>query len=108
MLQLRIAQRWAALTTAALVMAVLFIATTLARAQEVVVLVNGEPITQLDILQRTKLMQMSNPKPPARQEVIDLLIDETRASLGQIGAKTPAAARSVVIRHPGALAFPPA
>ena len=38
--------------------------------------------------------------------VIDLLIDETRAALGQIGAHTPADARSVVIRHPGALAFP--
>jgi L-lactate dehydrogenase (cytochrome) len=41
------------------------------------------------------------------KHVIDLLIDETRASLGQIGAATPADARSVVIRHPGALAFPP-
>jgi len=40
------------------------------------------------------------------KHVIDLMIDETRASLGQIGAKTPADARSVVIRHPGALAFP--
>jgi L-lactate dehydrogenase (cytochrome) len=40
------------------------------------------------------------------KHVIDLLIDETRAALGQIGAKTPADARSVVIRHPGALAFP--
>jgi len=41
------------------------------------------------------------------KHVIDLLIDETRASLGQIGAKTAAAAREAVIRHPGALAFPP-
>jgi (S)-mandelate dehydrogenase len=40
--------------------------------------------------------------------VIDLLIDETRAALGQIGAMSPAEARSVVIRHPGALAFPKA
>jgi len=38
--------------------------------------------------------------------VIDLITDETRASLGQIGAKSPAMARDVVIRHPGALAFP--
>jgi (S)-mandelate dehydrogenase len=38
--------------------------------------------------------------------VIDLLIDETRAALGQIGAHTPADARSVVIRHPGAFGFP--
>jgi (S)-mandelate dehydrogenase len=40
------------------------------------------------------------------KHVIDLLIDETRAALGQIGAMKPADARSVVIRHPGALAFP--
>jgi len=40
------------------------------------------------------------------RHVIDLLIDETRAALGQIGAHTPADARSVVIRHPGALPFP--
>jgi L-lactate dehydrogenase (cytochrome) len=44
--------------------------------------------------------------PGGPKHVIDLLIDETRAAFGQIGAKTPAEARSVVIRHPGALAFP--
>jgi isopentenyl diphosphate isomerase/L-lactate dehydrogenase-like FMN-dependent dehydrogenase len=38
--------------------------------------------------------------------VIDLLRDETRAALGQIGAHSLAQARSVVIRHPGALTFP--
>jgi L-lactate dehydrogenase (cytochrome) len=38
--------------------------------------------------------------------VIDLLRDETRAALGQIGARAPAEARAVIIRHPGALAFP--
>jgi (S)-mandelate dehydrogenase len=37
--------------------------------------------------------------------VIGLLTEETRAALGQIGARTPAEARSVVIRHPGALRF---
>src|SRR5271156_2067830 len=37
--------------------------------------------------------------------VIDLLIEETQAALGQLGAHTPAEARSVVIRHPGALEF---
>src|SRR5262245_26774499 len=39
------------------------------------------------------------------RHVIDLLIDETRAALGQIGAQSPDAAKSVVVRHPGALAF---
>jgi (S)-mandelate dehydrogenase len=38
--------------------------------------------------------------------VIDLLIEEARAGLGQIGAHTLAEARSVAIRHPGAFAFP--
>lgn len=37
--------------------------------------------------------------------VIDLLIDETRASLGQIGARNVTEARSVKVRHPGALRF---
>ena len=37
--------------------------------------------------------------------VIDLLIEETQAALGQIGARTPAEARSVVVRHPGACDF---
>jgi L-lactate dehydrogenase (cytochrome) len=39
------------------------------------------------------------------RHVIELMIDETRAALGQIGVFSPAAANSVVIRHPGALAF---
>jgi (S)-mandelate dehydrogenase len=37
--------------------------------------------------------------------VIDLLIEETQAALGQLGAHTPDDARSVVIRHKGALQF---
>jgi (S)-mandelate dehydrogenase len=35
--------------------------------------------------------------------VIALMIDEMRAALGQIGARSVAEARSVMIRHPGAL-----
>jgi isopentenyl diphosphate isomerase/L-lactate dehydrogenase-like FMN-dependent dehydrogenase len=37
--------------------------------------------------------------------VIDLMIDEMKSAFGQIGAGRPAEARSVVIRHPGALRF---
>jgi (S)-mandelate dehydrogenase len=37
--------------------------------------------------------------------VIDLLIEETQSALGQMGAHTPDEARSVVIRHNGALQF---
>ncbi len=49
---------------------------SIARAQEVVALVDGEPITKLDICSAPSSMQMSTPKPPSRQEVIDTLIDE--------------------------------
>jgi peptidyl-prolyl cis-trans isomerase SurA len=49
---------------------------TAARAQQVVVIVNGEPITALDIEQRTKLNQLSTHKIPSRQEVLDELINE--------------------------------
>ena len=37
--------------------------------------------------------------------VVDLMIDEMKAAFGQIGASRPAQARSVTIRHPGALQF---
>ena len=49
---------------------------TAARAQQVVVIVNGDPITALDIEQRTKLAQLSTQKAPTRQEVLDELINE--------------------------------
>jgi peptidyl-prolyl cis-trans isomerase SurA len=45
-------------------------------AQSVAVMVNGEPITNYDIDQRSKLITLTNHKAPARQEVIDQLIDE--------------------------------
>ena len=43
--------------------------------------------------------------PEGPGHVIDLLTEETQAALGQIGAHAPAQARSVVIRHAGALHF---
>jgi peptidyl-prolyl cis-trans isomerase SurA len=46
------------------------------RAQTVAVMVNGEPITNFDIEQRSKLNELSTHKVPGRQEVIDELIDE--------------------------------
>ncbi len=39
-------------------------------------MVNGEPITNYDIEQRTKLDALSTHKAPSRQEVIDELIDQ--------------------------------
>jgi len=49
---------------------------TAARAQQVVVIVNGEPITALDIEQRGKLSQLSTHKPPVRKEILEELITE--------------------------------
>ncbi|MGH6769435.1 MAG: SurA N-terminal domain-containing protein [Xanthobacteraceae bacterium] len=47
-------------------------------AQNVVVFVNGEPITAMDVEQRSKFLRLSagNKKVPSRQEVLDQLIDE--------------------------------
>ena len=45
-------------------------------AQSVALLVNGEPITNYDIEQRTKLNALTTHKQMPRQEVIDQLIDE--------------------------------
>lgn len=47
------------------------------RAQQVVLLVNGTPITDRDIASREKFLEMSNHKKPSRQETINSLIDET-------------------------------
>jgi len=43
---------------------------------QIAALVNGDPITTLDIARRTKLIQMSTQKTPTRQEVLDELIDD--------------------------------
>jgi peptidyl-prolyl cis-trans isomerase SurA len=49
---------------------------TPAHAQQVVLMVDGEPITALDIEQRSKFIEMSTHKAPTRQEVVDVLISE--------------------------------
>jgi peptidyl-prolyl cis-trans isomerase SurA len=77
MSQIAFSGRYQALVIAA----VLFFATNAATiasawAQEVVLLVNGEPITNLDIAHRSKFLEMSTHKQPARQQVINSLIDE--------------------------------
>lgn len=47
-----------------------------AHAQSVAVMVNGEPITNMDIEQRMKLNALSGMKENSRQAVLDQLIDE--------------------------------
>jgi peptidyl-prolyl cis-trans isomerase SurA len=64
-----------AAVAAALGAALLLAAQESVQAQ-VAALVNGEPITQLDIAQRTRLIQLSTHKVPPRQEVLDELIDD--------------------------------
>jgi peptidyl-prolyl cis-trans isomerase SurA len=64
------------LTTAALAICLTFAGGTITHAQQVVALVNGVPITELDIAQRSKLEQLSTQKPPPRQEVLNHLVDE--------------------------------
>jgi peptidyl-prolyl cis-trans isomerase SurA len=64
------------LVAAALVAAVSVAALLPAAAQQVVAVVNGDPITAMDIAQRTKLVQISTHRAPGRQEVLDELIDE--------------------------------
>jgi peptidyl-prolyl cis-trans isomerase SurA len=63
------------LLAAALIVVATCVAAT---AQNVVVVVNGEPITALDVEQRMKFLQLTNPsqKPAAKQTVIEELIDE--------------------------------
>lgn len=46
------------------------------RAQNIVVMVNGDPITDFDIEQRSKLDQLTTQKTPGRQDVINELIDD--------------------------------
>jgi len=57
-------------------MATLLICASPARAQIVVVMVNGEPITEYDIEQRTKLNFLTTHKQAPRNEVVSELIDE--------------------------------
>lgn len=47
-----------------------------AAAQQVVARVNGEPITAVDVEQRSRLMKAQAQKPPARRDVINELVDE--------------------------------
>jgi len=56
--------------------AALFAASVPAIGQNVVVMVNGEPITAIDIEQRSKFVHLSTQKVAPRQEILNELIDE--------------------------------
>jgi peptidyl-prolyl cis-trans isomerase SurA len=71
-------QRFPALVSACAVTLALALlgCVTPSHAQTVAVMVNGEPITDFDIEQRTKLDFLSTHKAPTRQEVIQELVDQ--------------------------------
>jgi len=75
MLSIETGFRTRGLTLATLALAAMLASVLPARAQ-VVAIVNGEPITEVDIQQRTRLDELSTQKKPARQEVLDELIDD--------------------------------
>ena len=72
------AMHWLCRTAAAAALAAasLLAAPMAGHAQEVVALVDGEPITALDIEHRMKFLQMSTQKPSTKKEALDSLIDE--------------------------------
>lgn len=47
-----------------------------ARAQQVIAIVNGDPVTAFDVDQRTKLKQLTDNRTPSRQEVVEELVEE--------------------------------
>ncbi len=77
MRQTWIANRQLNFTMGILAAVMLLAGASIARSQEVVALVDGMPITELDITQRAKLEQLSTQKMPSRQDVLNTLIDET-------------------------------
>ena len=47
-----------------------------ARAQSIIAFVNGEPITALDVEQRTRILEATTRKRPTRQEAIEELVND--------------------------------
>lgn len=72
----RIKSTSVALRVRTLAMLIVLLAGGSALAQNVVVFVNGDPITAIDIEQRTKFLVLTTQKQPTRQAVLDELIDE--------------------------------
>ena len=69
--------RCSGFATALFILAMIATISLPARAQQIVLLVNGSPITDLDIAHREKFIEMSTHKKPNRQEAINSLVDET-------------------------------
>jgi peptidyl-prolyl cis-trans isomerase SurA len=69
-------QRPSSLRLGCAAMLFMLLCATPSRAQTVAIMVNGDPITSLDIEQRSKLNFLSTHKPQVRKQVIEELIDE--------------------------------
>jgi peptidyl-prolyl cis-trans isomerase SurA len=67
---------WRGPVLAGLLATALLFAGAPARAQQVLAVVNGVPITSFDVEQRAKLTQLSTHKSPPRKEVLEELINE--------------------------------
>jgi peptidyl-prolyl cis-trans isomerase SurA len=75
-MQMPLCARYRIFASAMLAAASLLAVSTAASAQQVVALVNGTPITNLDVEHRAKFIQLSTKKPASRREALDSLIDE--------------------------------
>jgi peptidyl-prolyl cis-trans isomerase SurA len=75
-MQMPLCARYRIFAAAMLAAASLLAVSTAASAQQVVALVNGTPITNLDVEHRAKFIQLSTKKPASRREALDSLIDE--------------------------------
>jgi peptidyl-prolyl cis-trans isomerase SurA len=71
-----VATRHRSLIATLMVAGAMLLADLPAAQAQIVALVGGEPITAVDIAQRTRLIQLSTQKTPSRQEVLDELIDD--------------------------------
>jgi peptidyl-prolyl cis-trans isomerase SurA len=87
---------------AAIAALALFCGAGAAQAQ-VAALVNGEPITVLDIAQRTRLIQLSTHKTPARQELIDdkLKVHVARRYIAEVPKREIEGAYAGIARRSG-------
>jgi peptidyl-prolyl cis-trans isomerase SurA len=74
--QIQLSATWKGFAAVLIATAITCGAPSVARSQQVVALVNGQPITTLDVEHRGKFIQMTTKKAPARKEVLDSLIDE--------------------------------
>lgn len=64
------------IAAAAVASIALLFASASAHAQQVIMVINGDPITAFDVEQRTRFLQLVTQKMPARQDVLNELIDE--------------------------------